>query len=50
MAHGIKQVLLRTAMRIVAGDTRFRPGLDPLMGFTKTGGLLVMALGAKLAD
>jgi hypothetical protein len=50
MAHRIKQVFLRSAMGIVAGDTGFRPWRDPLMGFDKTGCLLIMALGAEFAD
>jgi hypothetical protein len=49
MAHGVKQILFRPAMGIMAGDARFRPRLDPLMGFEKTSCLLLMALGAELA-
>ena len=48
MTHWIKQVLLRSAVGVVAGNARFRPRLYPLMGIDKTFGVLLMALGAEL--
>ena len=48
MAHGIKQILFRSAMGVMTGDARFRPRPDPLMGVDKAFGILFVALGAEL--
>lgn len=50
MAHGIKQVLLRPAMGIMAGNARFRPWRNSMMCFGKTSRFLIMALGAELTE
>ena len=50
MAHGIEQVLFRSAMGIMAGYARFRLRLDSLMGVEKACCFLVVALNAKRAD
>lgn len=50
MAHGIKQVFLRSTVGIMAGDTGYRPWCNPLMGFGKASCFLIVALGAELVE
>lgn len=49
MTYRVKQVLFRTAMRVMAGNTGIRPRFDPVMGIDKIRRLRVVALRANFA-
>jgi len=50
MFHRIKQVLLRSTMGIMAGNTRSRTGLDPVMGIDKACLILVVTFSTEFRD
>jgi len=50
MLYLIQQVLLRSAMGVVAGNTRSGAGLDPVMGVDKACFFLIVTFGAELSD
>jgi len=49
MPHGIKQVLLRSTMGIMAGNAGVRPWPDPLMGVAERRVVQVVTIGTDLA-
>lgn len=48
MAHRIEQIFLRSAMRVMASNARFRRWFYSLVGIDKVFGVLLVTFGAEL--
>lgn len=50
MAHRIQQILFRSAMRVMTGNTGSRPWFFAIVGRGKLGGILIVTLRTERAD